>query len=225
MMSVDEGQKLVIQQIINCFETGKKDGDYSAIAIFADGKDGRKQVTYGRCQATEDSGTLKTLLVMYSGQFAPILHTYLDFLIGTGVLYQNSHFLLLLEQAGRDPVMQKAQDQLFDERYYIPALRWAMNNGFTRALSLAVIYDSFIHSGRVPTNIRIMFKERLPVNGGDEKQWIISYVDARNSWLAQANNPLLHNTTYRMRCFKRLIAEDNWNLTKRPIVANGVVLT
>ena len=61
-----------------------------------------------------------------------------------------------------------------------------------------------------------------PAKGGDEKAWIGQYVDARNAWLATADNAALHPTVYRTRCFKNEIDKDNWDMGELPINANGV---
>ena len=42
-----------IQSILNVFETGKPDGDYSNVTIFSDGPKGIRQITYGKSQTTE----------------------------------------------------------------------------------------------------------------------------------------------------------------------------
>src|SRR5947207_779965 len=57
-------QKRLCEQVINVFETGSIQGDYSAISIFHDGPHGIRQVTYGRAQTTE-YGNLEELVQMY----------------------------------------------------------------------------------------------------------------------------------------------------------------
>lgn len=54
-------QKLKITQIINVFETGSIEGEYSNISIYADGPQNIKQITYGRSQTTE-FGNLKPII-------------------------------------------------------------------------------------------------------------------------------------------------------------------
>ena len=49
--------------------------------------------------------------------------------------------------AGDDPVMHKAQDEVFDVNYWLPAVNHCKNIGITSALGHLVIYDTCIHSG------------------------------------------------------------------------------
>lgn len=143
--------------------------------------------------------------------------------IGVTPLADDQQFKQLLRDAGRnDPVMRQVQDDFFDKRYFQPAMSWADNNGFTLPLSALVIYDSFIHSGSILGFLRKRFPELPPAKGGNERAWISQYVDARQNWLATADNKLLHSTVYRTKCFKNEIVRENWDLGQVPITANGV---
>ena len=97
--------------------------------------------------------------------------------------------------------------------------------GWSLPLSMLVIYDSYIHSGSIPQKLRKLFGEYPPAKGGDEKKWIISYVDVRHQWLKYHTNPILQRTIYRTQCFKDQIDQDNWTLDKLPILANGMNVT
>ncbi|KAL0480718.1 hypothetical protein AKO1_007017 [Acrasis kona] len=66
------------------------------------------------------------------------------------------------------------------------------------------------------------FKEKKPANEGDEKKWIQEYVVARQKWLEGRKSELLQKTVYRTKCFQKLIDDNNWNLSEKPIDANGV---
>src|SRR3954471_21822154 len=52
-LELTPGQRAGCERVINVFETGTVRGRYGAIAIFADGPHGIRQVTYGRSQTTE----------------------------------------------------------------------------------------------------------------------------------------------------------------------------
>ena len=223
-------QKRKILQIVNVFETSSPEGRYDIIAVFKDGPvmDGERiqQITYGRSQTTE-FGNLKRLLEMYietGGKFAADLSPYMSNLGKMPSLCANMDFRNLLKQAGKDdPLMRKCQDDFFDSYYYLPALAWFNQFGFTEALSLAVIYDSFIHSGSIRQDIRQKFSASPPVKGGDENTWIIQYVDARYDWLKNHANQKLHSTVYRMDCFKMQIKNENWDLSQT-VNINGIVI-
>ncbi len=221
---IKEETKLLIQRVVNVFETGTPEGRYDAIVVYPDGKGGSRQITYGRSQTTEQ-GNLKELILLYvqnGGVFRDNLSPYLDRL-GRVSLADDARFKTLLAKAAReDPVMRSTQDSFFDSAYYGPALRFFEINGFALPLSLLVIYDSYIHSGGVLSFLRKRFSEHPPAQGGNEKKWTTSYVDIRHQWLKHHSKPLLRKTIYRTQCFKDQITASNWKLDNLPIVANGV---
>lgn len=224
-MKLTPQQKRVCEQVVNVFETGRVAGDYGAIARYADGPHGIRQVTYGRSQTTE-YGKLDDLVDAYvknAGQFAAPLKPYVP-KIGVIPLVDDAAFLDLLRKAAQDPVMQQTQDAFFDARYFQPALDWATDNGFVQPLSALVIYDSFIHSGSILGFLRKRFATRVPANGGAEKEWTANYVAARLEWLRTHSNELLRKTVYRPKCFQAQIASNNWDLAQLPIIANGIAV-
>jgi chitosanase len=226
-MNITSKQKSICLHVVNVFETGSVEGDYGAISIYADGPNGMRQVTYGRAQTTE-YGNLEELLERYvnsNGLYSLQLKPYLE-IIGVTSLVDNRSFKQLLRDAGRkDPLMKLVQDQFFDAVYFIPAIDWMNENGFSLPLSALIIYDSFIHSGCILQFLRKRFPEKTPVNGGDEKKWIRQYVDTRHDWLQSHSNRVLQNTVYRTTCFKKEISRNNWDLSLLPINANGVKVT
>lgn len=223
-LTLTPSQRMICERVINVFETGSVRGDYAAIAIFHDGPNGIRQITYGRSQTTE-YGNLRELVQMYveaGGRFAEDMRPFVP-LIGRTALVDHSGFKQLLRRAGsEDPVMRDTQDRFFERRYFQPAMRWASDNGFTRALSALVIYDSFIHSGSIRDFLRARFEERPPARGGREQVWIREYVRVRHDWLATHPNPVLRPTIYRTRDMMREIDRGNWDLAGLPIMANGV---
>lgn len=218
-MQLSTAEKSIIEKIVNCFETGRPDGNYAAIAKLHDGPHGIQQITYGRSQTTE-YGNLRILIQqyvatnsMYSQQLKPYAEK-----VGSIPLVNNSIFIQLLKDAAtNDLVMRQTQDQFFDERYFKPAIKWAAENGFTLPLSAAVIYDSFIHSGSILWIIRQKFSENPPALGGDEKAWITAYVKARDRWLANHHRVIVRGTTYRTKTFLQEIEKGNWDLRQLPI--------
>ncbi|MEW6134394.1 MAG: peptidoglycan-binding protein [Bacteroidales bacterium] len=215
--------KRKIEKVVNVFETGTPEGRYDLLVVMNDGPGGRPQITYGRSQTTE-FGNLRKLVKMYcdrAGQYAQALLSWLD-IIGKEPLSDNTQFKKLLRDAARnDPVMRLVQDVFFEEVYFAPAQTFFESNGFTLPLALLVIYDSYIHSGRVPDFLRRRFGEKVPSAGGNEKEWVTRYVDVRHQWLKYHSNEILRRTIYRTQCFKDQIAADNWMLSQ-PVRANGV---
>jgi len=226
-MQLSVNQKRLIERIINAFETGSAEGDYSTISIYHDGPHDIRQITYGRSQTTE-YGNLRQLVQKYvnaGGIFSEQLRPYAE-LVGSTPLTDNANFKTLLRSAGRqDPVMVRAQDEFFDKAYFRPAMKWADQQGLTRPLSALVVYDSFIHSGSIPWIIRQMFPESPPASGGEEKAWVKAYVNARHRWLGQHSRPAVRLTTYRTKCFKDQIQRNNWDLSLVPGNANGIQIS
>ena len=120
--------------------------------------------------------------------------------------------------------MKKVQDDFFEAVYFQPAQKWADQQGFNLPLSMLVIYDSYIQSGSIRSEIREKFPEVPPSKGGDEKAWILAYVNARHSFLANNSKPAVRPTVYRTKCLKEQIQKQNWMLGILPIDANGVVI-
>ncbi|HEX6100998.1 MAG TPA: chitosanase [Thermoanaerobaculia bacterium] len=223
-MKLTAAQKDVIERVVNAFETGRAQGDYGAIAVFNDGPHGIRQITYGRSQTTE-YGKLGVLVKEYvgaGGSYSQDLARYAD-QIGAVPLTDDPQFRSLLRTAGRtDPVMRAVQDAFFEREYFVPALRWATDHGFTLPLSVLVIYDSFIHSGSILPILLHAIPERSPASGGDERAWTAAYVKARHAWLAGHTRAAVRKTVYRTRCLAAEVQRGNWQLELRPIRANGV---
>ena len=75
-MNLTAQQKRICEQVVNVFETGSTDGDYSNISIYNDGPNDIRQITYGRSQTTE-YGNLDELVDLYAsrnGLFSDKLH-------------------------------------------------------------------------------------------------------------------------------------------------------
>lgn len=216
-------KKQLIERIVNTFETGTPAGRYDSLVIYSDGQNDSRQITYGRSQTTE-RGNLRQLVMTYcnnGGLYMRQLSAYLD-KIGKVPLCEDKAFKSLLISAAKDdPIMRSSQDEFFDAAYWRPAETWFSANGFQLPLSMLVIYDSFIHSGRIRDDIRNQFPELPPTKGGVEKTWITAYVHARHNWLSSHHKTILRKTAYRTETLINEIKRGNWNLNQLPIVANG----
>lgn len=222
-MNLTPEQKSLIVRVVNVFETGRPEGDYGAVSILDDGPGGVAQVTYGRSQATE-YGRLPELLRAYvasggaqAGDLAGCLPR-----LTTGTLPGDAAFLALLGRAGGDPIMVRLQDELFEEKFFRPAMAWAAAEGFGLPLSGLVAYDSWVHSGGILPWLRKRFPERTPTHGGEERAWMRAYVEARRDWLASHARQVLRHTACRPRWFLARMAAGDWELRRRPLVVNGV---
>lgn len=215
---ITDSIKKKIQTIVSVFETSSLEAKYDILVCLHDGPGKTKQITYGKHQTTE-YGNLKALIQAYcnkkGSRYGKELENYLQF-IGKHdhPLADNIQFKQLLKYAGTDHVMHEVQDEFFDRYYWDPAVGFFNQNKFTLPLSMAVIYDSYIHSGSVPSWLRDDFKEVPPVKGGDEKAWVNAYVNCRDYWLEHHPDKILRNTDYRTDTWQECIRDGNWDLSK-----------
>lgn len=215
-------KKKKIQQILSVVETGSIQPNYSIIAIYRDGKNNSRQITYGKHQVTEQ-GNLRKLAELYTAtQYATYAESFKPYLakIGKVPLADDQVFIALLRSSGADPAMQRCQDQFFDAQYWRPAENFFIQNGFTLPLSMLVIYDSYIHSGGVLRLLRAQMNEVVPVAGGQEKGWIEAYLKVRNQWLANHQNVIVRRTVYRVAAMLHAVKQQNWMLDE-PYPVNG----
>jgi hypothetical protein len=227
-------QKHVIDCVLSIFETGRipTPASYGTCTILKDGAG----ISYGKHQCTDRAGSLDLVVKRYiakGGTHSQSLKDFLPYLAankscaevpGTKYSAETQTLINLLKTAGLDPVMQLAQDEIFDEVYFTPALNHAASAGVGKALSLLVIYDTCIHSGPGGvTLIRNLFPEKSPAGGGNEEAWVRAYLNARRVWLAKNSNPLVQKTVYRIDALLALVNAGNWEL-RTPMRVCGVVI-
>jgi chitosanase len=217
---INPATKLKIQTIVSVFETSSLKPRYDILVCLNDGPRKIKQITYGKHQTTE-YGNLQALIRMYCdrhGRYENDLRSYLAY-IGNPKhpLAGNDPFKMLLKLAGTDDIMHQVQDEFFDRYYWDPAVNFFTSNLFNLPLAMAVIYDSYIHSGGIPSWLRDDFKEVPPVKGGNEKDWVKAYVTTRDYWLEHHENKILRGTDYRTDAWLDCIALGNWEL-QQPVV-------
>jgi chitosanase len=212
-----------IYSIVGFFETSRTTPSYDTLTILPDGPDKIRQVTFGAYQVTE-FGNLRLLLQLYcnkgGGAEIPVFKPLLPLIGKLPSKWTNRNFVEALKRAGKERVMEIAQDEFFQTNYMDPAIQWCKVNKLVLPLSLLVIFDSFIHSGGIFAFLRNEFPEATPAKGGDEKKWVTTYVNARDKWLENHSRELLQHTDYRTDSFILAIREDNWNLDKPFKVVN-----
>lgn len=214
--------KSAAQAIVNVFETGSVRGDYGNVTLIA-GDTGH--LSYGRSQVTLASGGLARLLDRYcaapGNRLGRHLTAYLPRVSQRDVGLDNDGFLKnVLRACADDSVMREVQDAVFDEGYWTPALNAAKRLELELPLSVAVVYDSYIHGSWDAIRDRTIAAAGRPAAAG-EKVWVTRYVAERLAWLESSARTDLRATAYRMHVFQRLIEVDSWNLDL-PLVVRGV---
>ncbi|MBO9548071.1 peptidoglycan-binding protein [Pseudomonas sp.] len=218
-------QKRAAQAIVNIFETGSVLGDYGNVTVI---KGDSGHLTFGRSQTTLSTGNLYILVERYcqnpGARFSQQLQDYLiplkacdTELDHTGLLHN------ILRATADDPVMRDTQDNFFDDKYWQPAEKSAEDIGITTPLGLAVIYDSTVHGSWGLIRDRVLHAKGNPVAVG-EHAWIAAYVDAREDWLANHDNEVLHATVYRTQALRQLITQGHWGLDL-PLVVRGLEIS
>jgi chitosanase len=222
-ISKDVANKII--EVVSVFENGHKAGNYDAYVAYKDKKINDnyfRQITYGRFQTTE-FGNLKKLIQMYMDANGALENNFIPYVDKIGKIengipqsfYEDNDFVNDLKLAGRtDPIMQEVQEIFFEKIYFQPALAWFKVHQFTQALSLLVIFDSYIHSGQIFDFLRNQFPAYPPNVGGNEQEWITQYVATRHAWLANYKTQETRASKYRTQTLKNLIASNNWDLSQ-----------
>ena len=224
MSSLTAIQKKTAEAIVNLFETGEVLGNYGQVTLLQ-GDTGH--LTYGRSQTTLGSGNLYALLCRYcsnpGARFGTRLEGYLPkFKDRDQSLDLDQRLHNLLRSCADDPVMRGTQDTFFDETYWQPAERSALNANINTPLGIAVVYDSYVHGSWKA--IRDLTSQRIGHDASvDERGWISAYVRTRRSWLAGHKRADLRSTVYRMDAFQRLISQGYWGLELPLVVRNSEI--
>jgi chitosanase len=223
-MSISPEQRHTIDCVVAIFETGKVPSakSYGTCSILNDGAG----ISYGKHQCTDKAGSLDLVCKRYielGGQQAAVLKEYMNYLAtNESAKFNNvtanypawlNSLINVLKSAGNDPLMHQAQDEVFDKNYWMPAVNHCKDIGIKSALGHLVIYDTCIHSGpgRV-SSLRAKFPEASPSRGGDEKAWVLAFLNARRDWLSANSNPLVQKTVYRIDAMKEIATAGNWDL-------------
>lgn len=215
-------QRRVIDAVVAINETGKlpSPAAYATVTVLSDGAG----ISYGKHQSTDRSNSLDLVVKRYialGGAEAVALSAYVPRLEANETAAVDPkklpqwvlELMGVLAKAGGDPVMQRAQDEVFDENYWRPAETRCHDMGLVTALAHLALYDVAIHSGpgRIDT-LRKVFAARPPATGGEETQWTMAFLKARADWLRGHSNPLVQKTVDRVVALQKLGEEGRWDL-------------
>lgn len=228
-----------IWAITSVYESGRPSGDPSAYQTYDAGV-----ISYGKHQATLASGNLNRVLQAYFQRSSSAVSQSLKNEYATRVaqldasLRNDGRLKELLLQAAQEPAMNDAQDAVFDQNFYQPAITQAQANRITSPLGLACIYDTLIQGGL--SQILPIVKQQLGGLIGDtgsngvvinEAAWIAAFLNEREARLLRladraaaqgntANANALRISTFRTQEYRRLLQGNNLTL-ESPLSIRG----
>jgi len=221
----------VIWRITSVFESGRPEGNPAAYQTVDAGI-----ISYGKHQATLQSGTLAAVLDEYLRRSQSDTARALEAEYAARIrnrdasLRNDGRLKALLLQAAQEQAMVQAQDEVFARNFYQPAVEHARRRGLRSPLGLANVYDTRIQGGlsivAEATESRLGGSGvgKVGLNGViDEEMWIRTFLDERearlhrladraeaNGQAAQAN--ALRISTFRCTELRKLVDAGNWGL-------------
>lgn len=222
-----DGYHNVANQITSVMEGGS----YSSLSLLNDGG----IISYGKHQATLSSGNLENVLEAYlasaKGSNASTLQSYMPRVRKKEAsLKSETAFINALKAAGKESSMKTAQNTVFYNRFWIPAVNKAQGGGIQSPLGYALLYDTNIQGGMASVMGRA--KQVCGGNIGDkvngktitEAEFLLAYVNEREKRLLelavakeakgeQSKADALRTSVYRCKAFRGLIEAGNLNLS------------
>lgn len=145
-------------------------------------------ISYGQHQATLASGTLAVIVKRYcdsaDSDTAKQLKTFLPKVTAKdAALKNNETFLNLLRAAGKEQKMIDAQDSVFIEKYWNPAIERAVSEGVKSPLGFALFYDTNVQGGLNATIGRV--KTKLGTSAVSEQKYLKTFLECRRDRLLE----------------------------------------
>jgi peptidoglycan hydrolase-like protein with peptidoglycan-binding domain len=145
-------------------------------------------ISYGQHQATLVSGTLATILDRYcagaNSNTAQQLRNFLPRATAKDVSLKNdTGFLNLLRAAGEEQNMKDAQDSIFTENYWNPAIAKAAAQGVSSPLGLTIFYDTNVQGGLDSSIQRTQGK--LGNTSPGEQRYLQTFLESRRERLLE----------------------------------------
>lgn len=189
--------KLRAEQIISTFENSTTDIQYG----YAEKLDDGRGITAGRAGFTSGTSDLLMVVERYSKETAnpnsPLLHFLpaLKAVDGTDSTTGLDGFVGVWEQTSQhDPALNKAQDEVYDELYFNPAMRRAEAAGVKTAIGQLIILDTIIQHGEGddPDGLPAILQETEQLAGSpinNEVVWLQTFLSIRRKHLMNAADP------------------------------------
>lgn len=226
----------VVWSITSIFESGRPGGNPAAYQTYDAGI-----ISYGKHQATLASGSLGRVLQAYfrrsSSPTSLVIQQEYAARIAQkdAALREDARLKELLLQAATEQAMSEAQDEIFDQNFYQPAINQARQYNVVTPLGLACLYDTQIQGG-----LSILLPRVTEALGGkiggagtagliDETTWLRTFLQLREERLLrladqseargdQTNARALRNSTFRVTELRKLLDANNLYLTGELLV-------
>ena len=220
--------RAAIWSITSVFESGVPNGRADAYQNADAGI-----VSYGKHQATLQSGNLGRVLAAYFQQSNSAASQALQQEFASRVeqkdetLRHDGRFKQLLLEAAQEAAMSDAQDALFAQNFYQPVVQEAKKLGIKTALGVACLYDTRIQGGL--QFVLTAVSQKLGVHKIDnthaenEQNWLHTFLDEREAWLNRLaakredegktqDAQWLRTSTFRVVELRHLLNQGNFDL-------------
>jgi chitosanase len=190
--ALSPAQKKRADMLISVFENSTLDLQYGYVEDLHDGRG----YTAGRAGFCSGTGDLLEVVVKYcAAKPANPLAQYLPRLKALAAARSDSTsglegFPDAWMKAAADPLFRRAQDEVSDATYYLPALRLAARLGLKKDLSKVALYEAAIQhgTGADPDGLKAMITRasaaaKPPSEGGGESGWLGSFLQVRRATL------------------------------------------
>jgi hypothetical protein len=215
-----------IWAITSIFESGSPEGNPAAYQTYDAGV-----ISYGKHQATLASGTLNRVLQAYLARSSTPTAQALRNEYAARVaqmdasLRNDGRIKQLLLDAAKEAAMDEAQDAVFDDSFYKPAITAARDYNVRSPLGLAALYDTNIQGGLhiVLPRVTERLGGKIGEKGITETQWIAAFLDLREERLNRladqyiakgdkATGNALRTSTFRVQEYRHLLQAGNLKL-------------
>jgi hypothetical protein len=234
-----ESWRSTIFSITSVFESGRPEGRPDAYQNADAGI-----VSYGKHQATLQSGNLERVLSAYfrrstSASRQALQQEYAHRVAAKDPsLRHDTRFKELLLQAAHDPEMGKAQEEVFEQNFYRPVIEQAKQIGIKTPLGLACLYDTRIQGGLQDVVTAVSQQLGTATVGEtnragqvDEPTWLRTFLKEREARLNRladrraAENKhtdakWLRTSIFRVTELRKLLEEGNLTLAGELMVRN-----
>ncbi len=215
-----------IWAITSIFESGSPEGNPAAYQTYDAGV-----ISFGKHQATLASGTLNRVLQAYLARnSSPTAQALKDEYAGRvaqmdASLRNDGRIKQLLLEAAQEAAMAEAQDTVFEESFYKPAITAARQYNVRSPLGLAALYDTNIQGGLhiVLPRVTERLGGKIGEKGITETQWIGAFLDLREERLNRladqyvakgdkGTGNALRTSTFRVQEYRQLLQAGNLKL-------------